>query len=72
MTPGNMCVLAVRDRFSTEAPQVLKPACVSALKRIFKLCDANKDGVLDAAELNEFQVYLFTSLASGNAKHESV
>ncbi|KIJ64547.1 hypothetical protein HYDPIDRAFT_111893 [Hydnomerulius pinastri MD-312] len=34
---------------------VLKPACVSALKRIFKLCDANKDGVLDAAELNEFQ-----------------
>ncbi|KII90979.1 hypothetical protein PLICRDRAFT_158439 [Plicaturopsis crispa FD-325 SS-3] len=34
---------------------VLKPACVSALKRIFKLCDANKDGLLDAAELNEFQ-----------------
>ncbi|KAG6335562.1 hypothetical protein ID866_3525 [Astraeus odoratus] len=34
---------------------VLKPACVSALKRIFKLCDTNKDGVLDAAELNEFQ-----------------
>ncbi|KAG2757949.1 mitochondrial Rho GTPase [Suillus brevipes Sb2] len=34
---------------------VLKPACVSALKRIFKLCDANRDGVLDAAELNEFQ-----------------
>ncbi|EAU85755.2 mitochondrial Rho 1 [Coprinopsis cinerea okayama7 len=34
---------------------VLKPACVEALKRIFKLCDTNKDGVLDAAELNEFQ-----------------
>ncbi|KAF9221671.1 mitochondrial Rho GTPase [Gyrodon lividus] len=34
---------------------VLKPACVSALKRIFNLCDANKDGVLDAVELNEFQ-----------------
>ncbi|KAG6377076.1 mitochondrial Rho 1 [Boletus reticuloceps] len=34
---------------------VLKPACVSALKRIFKLCDTNKDGVLDATELNEFQ-----------------
>ncbi|KAG1745969.1 EF hand associated-domain-containing protein [Suillus paluster] len=34
---------------------VLKPACVSALRRIFKLCDANKDGVLDGAELNEFQ-----------------
>ncbi|KAG8935543.1 ERMES complex Ca(2+)-binding regulatory GTPase gem1 [Tulasnella sp. 418] len=34
---------------------ILKPACVAALKRIFKLCDVNKDGVLDAAELNEFQ-----------------
>ncbi|KAF8158952.1 mitochondrial Rho 1 [Mycena galopus ATCC 62051] len=34
---------------------VLKPACSSALRRIFKLCDANKDGILDPAELNEFQ-----------------
>ncbi|TEB39827.1 mitochondrial Rho GTPase [Coprinellus micaceus] len=34
---------------------VLKPACVEALRRIFKLCDTNKDGILDAAELNEFQ-----------------
>ncbi|KAF9568805.1 mitochondrial Rho GTPase [Agrocybe pediades] len=34
---------------------VLKPKCVAALKRIFKLCDANKDGILDASELNEFQ-----------------
>ncbi|GLB38404.1 hypothetical protein LshimejAT787_0502690 [Lyophyllum shimeji] len=34
---------------------VLKPACVAALKRIFKLCDVNKDGILDASELNEFQ-----------------
>ena len=36
--------------------QVLKPACIAALKRIFKLCDTNKDGILDASELNEFQV----------------
>ena len=36
--------------------QVLKPSCVSALKRIFKLCDTNKDGILDPSELNEFQV----------------
>lgn len=36
--------------------KVLKPACMSALRRIFKLCDANKDGILDPAELNEFQV----------------
>ncbi|KAK7056912.1 ERMES complex Ca(2+)-binding regulatory GTPase gem1 [Paramarasmius palmivorus] len=34
---------------------VLKPACVKALKRIFKLCDMNKDGILDPVELNEFQ-----------------
>lgn len=34
---------------------VLKKECVAALRRIFKLCDANKDGILDAAELNEFQ-----------------
>ncbi|KAF9267329.1 mitochondrial Rho GTPase [Marasmius fiardii PR-910] len=34
---------------------VLKPACVKALKRIFKLCDLNKDGILDPVELNEFQ-----------------
>jgi hypothetical protein len=36
--------------------QVLKPACVAALKRIFKLCDTNKDNILDPSELNEFQV----------------
>jgi hypothetical protein len=36
----------------------LKPSCVSALKRIFKLCDTNKDGILDPAELNEFQASL--------------
>lgn len=29
---------------------------MAALRRIFKICDTNKDGVLDAAELNEFQV----------------
>ncbi|KAF9454690.1 mitochondrial Rho 1 [Macrolepiota fuliginosa MF-IS2] len=34
---------------------VLKPACMAALRRIFKLCDTNKDGILDASELNEFQ-----------------
>lgn len=38
------------------AIQILKPACIAALKRIFKLCDANKDGILDAMELNDFQV----------------
>lgn len=33
----------------------LKPACVNALTRVFKLCDVNKDNVLDDEELHEFQ-----------------
>jgi len=33
----------------------LKPACVDALRRIFRLCDSDKDGVLSDAELNDFQ-----------------
>lgn len=40
---------------------ILKPACADALKRIFKLCDVNKDGVLDTAELNEFQRKCFNA-----------
>lgn len=36
--------------------QSLKPACATALRRIFKLCDGNKDGILDDDELNNFQV----------------
>jgi Ras family protein T1 len=36
--------------------QNLKPHCVNALSRIFKICDMNKDGILDDDELNEFQV----------------
>ena len=48
--------------------QVLKPDCVNALKRIFNLCDFDRDGLLDAAELNEFQVRplrLLWNLATG-------
>lgn len=54
------------DLTSHHLNQVLKPACVAALRRIFKICDTNKDGILDAAELNEFQVCLvdlFSDLA---------
>lgn len=40
---------------------ILKPACIAALKRIFKLCDANKDGILDAMELNDFQRRCFNN-----------
>ncbi len=37
----------------------LKPACVEALKRIFRLCDMDKDGLLSDDELNEFQQRCF-------------
>lgn len=36
--------------------QTLRPRCVRALKRIFILCDRDKDGALNDAELNDFQV----------------
>ncbi|GAA5881664.1 hypothetical protein JCM3774_005712 [Rhodotorula dairenensis] len=38
---------------------VLKPACVAALSRIFRLVDADKDGLLSADELNDFQRLVF-------------
>lgn len=37
----------------------LKPRCKRALKRIFILCDQDKDGVLSDEELNEFQIKCF-------------
>jgi hypothetical protein len=36
--------------------QTLKPHCVRALKRIFILCDHDRDGALSDEELNDFQV----------------
>ncbi|CAH8381999.1 unnamed protein product [Eruca vesicaria subsp. sativa] len=39
--------------------QTLKPRCVRALKRIFILCDHDKDGALSETELNAFQVKCF-------------
>ncbi|OTA56251.1 mitochondrial Rho GTPase [Hypoxylon sp. EC38] len=37
----------------------LKPACVSALKRIFYLCDKDQDGYLNDEEIQEFQYKCF-------------
>ncbi|KAJ3082963.1 ERMES complex Ca(2+)-binding regulatory GTPase gem1, partial [Rhizoclosmatium hyalinum] len=34
----------------------LKPACIDALRRIFRLCDLDKNGALDDEEINEFQI----------------
>ncbi|KAJ7212008.1 EF hand associated-domain-containing protein [Mycena pura] len=47
--------LNVSEVFYFAQKAVLKPACLSALSRIFQLCDTNKDGILDPTELNEFQ-----------------
>lgn len=41
--------------------QSLKPPCVRALKRIFILCDHDRDGALSDAELNDFQVKCFNA-----------
>ncbi|KAB1202211.1 Mitochondrial Rho GTPase 1 [Morella rubra] len=41
--------------------QTLKPRCVRALKRIFILCDHDRDGALSDAELNDFQVKCFNA-----------
>ncbi|OTA98641.1 hypothetical protein M426DRAFT_325799 [Hypoxylon sp. CI-4A] len=37
----------------------LKPACTSALKRIFYLCDRDQDGYLNDKEIQEFQAKCF-------------
>jgi len=39
--------------------KALKPACVKALSRIFKLCDLEGDGILTDEEIMEFQVRIF-------------
>ncbi|KMZ69882.1 Mitochondrial Rho GTPase [Zostera marina] len=41
--------------------QSLQSRCVRALKRIFILCDHDKDGTLSNAELNDFQVKCFNA-----------
>lgn len=42
--------------------QSLQSRCVRALKRIFILCDHDKDGTLSNAELNDFQVFIYLLL----------
>lgn len=37
----------------------LKPECVEALERIFKICDGDNDGILNDQELNDFQIRCF-------------
>lgn len=39
----------------------MKPKCLDALKRIFKISDVDKDGLLNAVELNQFQQKCFST-----------
>lgn len=39
----------------------LKPACLRALRRIFKVCDVDKDGLLSDTEINAFQAKCFAA-----------
>ncbi|ORY29137.1 P-loop containing nucleoside triphosphate hydrolase protein [Naematelia encephala] len=39
----------------------LKPKCLEALKRIFKISDVDKDGLMNAVELNQFQQKCFST-----------
>ncbi|KAG8817041.1 ERMES complex Ca(2+)-binding regulatory GTPase gem1, partial [Serendipita sp. 399] len=51
----------ISEQRTNVSMQVLKPACEAALRRIFKLCDVDKNGILDDTELNEFQRKCFDS-----------
>ena len=49
--------------------QKLKPLCARALKRIFMLCDNDKDGILNDSELNNFQVQCFNAPLQAEELH---
>eukprot|EP00887_Chlorella_sp_A99_P007934 scaffold12.g7934.t1 len=46
--------------YDSEA-EALRPLCARALKRIFLLCDADRDGILNDDELNRFQMHCFNA-----------
>ncbi|KAL2044826.1 hypothetical protein N7G274_002601 [Stereocaulon virgatum] len=53
-----LCQKAVTDPIAPlfdSKESSLKPACASALERIFYLCDKDQDGYLNDAEIHEFQ-----------------
>ncbi|KAK4686292.1 phosphatidylglycerol phospholipase C, partial [Tremellales sp. Uapishka_1] len=41
--------------------KTLKPKCTEALRRIFRISDIDKDGLLNAVELNQFQQKCFST-----------
>lgn len=51
-------IQAQKDTDLSFIPQ-MKPACIKALTRIFRISDQDNDGTLNDAELNFFQVTCF-------------
>ncbi|KAI4203391.1 MAG: hypothetical protein LQ350_001912 [Teloschistes chrysophthalmus] len=57
-----LCQKAVTDPIAPlfdAKESTLKPACVSALQRIFYLCDRDQDGYLSDTEIHDFQIKCF-------------
>lgn len=57
-----LCQKAVTDPIAPlfdSKESTLKPACVSALQRIFYLCDHDQDGYLNDREIHDFQTKCF-------------
>ena len=59
-----LCQKAVVDPIAPlfdSKESILKPAAVSALQRVFYLCDLDRDGLLSDEEINAFQIKCFGS-----------
>ncbi|KAL8860555.1 MAG: hypothetical protein Q9178_002907 [Gyalolechia marmorata] len=57
-----LCQKAVTDPIAPlfdSKTSSLKPACVSALQRVFYLCDRDQDGFLSDKEIHDFQIKCF-------------
>ncbi|KAL8715879.1 MAG: hypothetical protein Q9220_000546 [cf. Caloplaca sp. 1 TL-2023] len=57
-----LCQKAVTDPIAPlfdSKESSLKPACISALQRIFYLCDRDQDGYLSDKEVHDFQIKCF-------------
>lgn len=58
-----LCQKAVTDPIAPlfdSKESTLKPACVSALQRVFYLCDRDQDGYLNDKEIQDFQTKCFS------------
>lgn len=71
---SNIDFSAQCDELSLYCLSQLKPSCIKALTRIFKVSDLDNDGILNDNELNFFQVCILyiaaTPLATKELNHE--